>query len=153
LSSKIDDLFLEDEGSGRYSDTDDVEISGSGGGKDNDDTEVEHPITKAPAAKEPKAVNPDDIISKPEVTEDIGFEETNNENNQIFNVKEESPASFFSQPGILAGMLHISMKVTFVHSLGSDSSLHNKQIEFLALALSYLGPIFCKSCKIVCQWR
>lgn len=108
LSSKIDaDLFLEDEGSGRGG-IDDLEISGSGNGYDDEDFVTQKP--QPPKTTPKSSVGPEDIIGGPGVDSrvpsnkdaDIDFPAGEGTNN-IFNVKEESQASFFSQPGILAG--------------------------------------------------
>jgi hypothetical protein len=110
LSSKIDaDLFLEDEGSG--SRMDDLEISGSGHGDDDGSTDdsFNREVTKAPPKAPPKSKEPVDIVeggTKKDPTDgDITIDDTDINNNNIFDVKEESSASFFSQPGILAGKL------------------------------------------------
>ncbi|XP_035709894.1 syndecan isoform X2 [Folsomia candida] len=106
LSSKIDqDLFLEDEGSGVGSrGMDDLEISGSGNGDDDEDTTVKLP---PPPKTTPKsAVGPIDITETGKA--DVGGDDINfptGEGTNIFNHKEDTPASFFSQPGILAAII------------------------------------------------
>lgn len=107
LSAKIDeDLFLEDEGSGMG--MDDLEISGSGNGDDDEDTTVKIPPPKTTPPKTTSGGSgPIDITgggSEPggkSDVDDINF--PTGEGTNIFNQKEDSHASFFSQPGILAG--------------------------------------------------
>lgn len=111
MSSRIDsDLFLEDEaGSGHGGGPDDdIELNGSGNGEDDED----YKKTKTPALPPtPRSKNPYGEIPPGGMDGgDLGIKEGTDDpvhgvhNEDIFNQKNESQASFFSQPGILAGM-------------------------------------------------
>lgn len=118
MSSRIDsDLFLEDEaGSGHGGGPDDdIELNGSGNGEDDED----YKKTKSPAKPTPRAEDPYRGIPPGGMDGgDLGIKEGTDDpvhgvhNEDIFNQKNESQASFFSQPGILAGMnQHIRKKI------------------------------------------
>lgn len=99
ISSKVDtDLFLEDEGSG-------TGMSGSGNGCTYDDDECGEESAVIPAKPTPRSENPYGVKGTGSGGEP-GFtitDEPEGQTPKIFEPKNGSQASFFSQPGILAG--------------------------------------------------
>lgn len=109
MSHKIDsDLFLEDEaGSGHGAGVDeDLDLYGSGNGEDDEDYKNKHnkvvpkptPRSEDPYNRGPPGGDSNDDF-KPATDDSISI----GGHEDIFNQKNESQASFFSQPGILAG--------------------------------------------------
>lgn len=113
LSSKIDsDLFLEDEagsGHGPYN-TDDEDRYGSGNGSPIPDDDIinNNKHSKETVKPTPKAEDPYNRGGGNPDSSDIDFQsptdDPKNVDKDIFHPKPDSQASFFSQPGILAGM-------------------------------------------------
>ncbi|CAL8073138.1 unnamed protein product [Orchesella dallaii] len=106
LSSKIDaDLFLEDEGSGHGGGIDDdLEISGSGNGEDDEDFKTKKPVAK-PTPKPEDPYGGGGGGGEPGIKEATDDPPHTGNEPGIFNQKNEPPASFFAQPGILAAII------------------------------------------------
>lgn len=88
---------------------DDLEISGSGNGDDDEDTMVKIPPPPKTTPRSPVVGREPIDVAEPgkgdsnAVDSDINFQPGEGGTKSIFDNKEETPASFFSQPGILAG--------------------------------------------------
>lgn len=142
-------MFLEDEGSGVGSrGMDDLEISGSGNGDDDEDTTVKLP---PPPKTTPKsAVGPIDITETGKA--DVGGDDINfptGEGTNIFNHKEDTPASFFSQPGILAGkkqavifLMHYCNYANFTTKLANFRVLYQSSETFTENIIIIIIPLF-----------